>query len=202
MRRKRTSVSPFEWTRSIPLIPRMGVVSSNNGFYSSTIGLKYPALVFRPRDHLAKWFQVVPSTSSFCICLIGAKSSALVCTWMPGSSIGSFRSLMLAACFIISANVGNRPYASRAQCARLLYVAIRPIAFGGVMVAPVEERAEGFENERFVLFRGGLGHRTALDRRHPVPAARGAIAQAPPQATSTESPEERGLAICLNCQPT
>ena len=36
--------------------------------------------------------QVVPSNFSNCICLIGAKSSALVETVMPGSSIGSFSS--------------------------------------------------------------------------------------------------------------
>ena len=45
--------------------------------------------------------QVVPSNLSNCICLIGAKSSALVETLMPGSSIGSFSSRMLAACFMM-----------------------------------------------------------------------------------------------------
>jgi class 3 adenylate cyclase len=36
--------------------------------------------------------QVVPSNFINCICLIGAKSSALVDTVTPGSSIGSFKS--------------------------------------------------------------------------------------------------------------
>ena len=46
----------------------------------------------RPRDHLTKQLQVVPSNFINCICLIGAKSSALVETVMPGSSIGNFKS--------------------------------------------------------------------------------------------------------------
>jgi hypothetical protein len=40
--------------------------------------------------------QVLPSNFSNCICLIGAKSSALVETLMPGSNIGSFWPWMLA----------------------------------------------------------------------------------------------------------
>jgi hypothetical protein len=41
--------------------------------------------------------QVAPSNFISCICLMGAKLSALVESAMPGSSIGSFRSWMLAA---------------------------------------------------------------------------------------------------------
>jgi len=40
--------------------------------------------------------QVLPSNFINCICLIGAKSSALVETVMPGSSIGSLRSWILS----------------------------------------------------------------------------------------------------------
>jgi hypothetical protein len=40
----------------------------------------------------------------------------------------------------------------------VLDIAVRPIAFRGGIVALVEERVEGFENERLVLPRGCLGH--------------------------------------------
>jgi len=40
----------------------------------------------------------------------------------------------------------------------VLDVAVRPIAFRGGVVALVEERVEGFKNERLVPFRGCLGH--------------------------------------------
>jgi hypothetical protein len=38
----------------------------------------------------------------------------------------------------------------------VLDVAVRPIAFGVVVVALVEERVEGLENKRLVLLRAGL----------------------------------------------
>jgi hypothetical protein len=56
-------------------------------------------------------FQVSPSNFCNCICLIGAKLVALVDTTIPGSSIGSFRSWMLAACFIMFSRVRLLPQA-------------------------------------------------------------------------------------------
>ena len=47
-----------------------------------------------PESTSPKNCQVVPSNFINCICLIGAKSVALVETTMPGSSIGNFRSWM------------------------------------------------------------------------------------------------------------
>jgi hypothetical protein len=53
--------------------------------------------------------HVLPSNFSICICLIGAKSLALVEITMPGSNIGSFKSWILAACFIRFSRDQQRP---------------------------------------------------------------------------------------------
>jgi hypothetical protein len=55
--------------------------------------------------------HVLPSNFSICICLIGAKSLALVEIVMPGSSIGSLRPLRLAACFMMFSRVRLSPHA-------------------------------------------------------------------------------------------
>jgi len=54
-------------------------------------------------------FQATPSNFINCICLIGAKSSALVESVMPGRSIGSVRLCKLAACFITFSRVRSSP---------------------------------------------------------------------------------------------
>ena len=48
--------------------------------------------------------------------------------------------------------------AARRNMGAVLGVAVRPEALRGLVIAPVEERVEGFENERLVLPRGCLGH--------------------------------------------
>ena len=58
-----------------------------------------------------KSFQVAPSNFINCICLIGAKLSAVVDIVMPGSSMGSFRSWMPAACYMMFSRVRLSPHA-------------------------------------------------------------------------------------------
>src|SRR6266436_8397828 len=60
--------------------------------------------------------------------------------------------------------IGQRAYqveqtvTSGRDMSTVLDISIGPEALGGGVVALVEERVEGFENERFVLHGGGLGH--------------------------------------------
>ena len=50
----------------------------------------------------------------------------------------------------------EKPVSAGCDVGAVLDVAIRPELLGGVVVALVKQRVEGFENERLVLLRCGL----------------------------------------------
>lgn len=56
------------------------------------------------------------------------------------------------------ADQAEQAVAAGRETGAVLHIAIRPETLGGVVVALVEGRIEGFENKRLILLRGGLGH--------------------------------------------
>src|ERR1700732_2329876 len=86
-----------------------GMAEGENLRHEASADTRHPP---EPESTSPNSCQVLPSNLSNCICLIGAKSLALVEMVMPGKSIGSFRPWMLAACFITFSRVRLSPHAS------------------------------------------------------------------------------------------
>ena len=57
-----------------------------------------------------------------------------------------------------AANKIEQPIAARRNMGTVLDITVRPEALRSDIVAPVEQRIEGFEHERLVPFRGTGGH--------------------------------------------
>jgi hypothetical protein len=79
---------------------------------------------------------------------------------IPAQTIKVWMCIGHNGCVCILAKLGARK--GRRDMGDVLDVAIRPETFGGVIVAPVEQRVEGFENKRLVLLWCGLGRGSLL----------------------------------------